>query len=402
MAGCCRLYRCHLADHNQLEYTGIHPTHPKPLAMRRLFSIDILRATAILLMIQVHFVGNLSPREPSSQGLYDLSTILGAFAAPIFTFLVGLSLWLWLNKQKSVGAEDSALRRFIIKRGILIFLFGLIFAVIIWTPAEIFNWDILALIGISTMIVYALRRVPAKYLIALSVLILLIAPPLRELTDYGSHWIYDEYAYDFTLSEVLLGVTLQGYFPLLPWLVFPIIGFCLGRDILQREQTNPKAARNIPTLGLILIVIAAVSALISQYFPIGSSWYLSPYSFYPASTTFVISKIGFILLAFWFLRWRFDLRESSKPAGGEFIRLYSKFSLTTYAVHHAVHVWPIYLLAALNHPDDIWYYYQDAVSTPVALGLSFVFSVVFYFFLRFLDSRKQLSLEGMLRRLSES
>jgi len=373
--------------------------------MRRLFSVDILRATAILLMIQVHFIGNLSPRESSSPMLYDISIFLGSFSAPIFTFLVGLSLWLWLNKQKTIGTDGASIRRIIIRRGLFIFLIGLIFAVIIWTPEEIFGWDILTLIGLSTIIVYALRHSPSKYLIGLSLLILLIAPPLRELTSYSSHWVYGEYTYKFTVSDILLGISLHGYFPLLPWLVFPITGFCLGRDFVQRVQTNTKTAKSariIPTLGIILIILSAAGISMDKYFPIGSSWYLSPLTLYPASTTYTIGKIGFMLLAFWLLQWLFDLRESSKPAGGNFITLFSKFSLTTYVIHHAVHVWPIYLLAVLNRRGDIWHFYQNTVSTPVAFGMTIVFIVIFYFALKILDTKKHLSLEGILRRLSEN
>lgn len=366
--------------------------------MRRLYSIDIMRAAAIILMVQVHFVGNLSPREASSQILYDLSIFLGGFAAPTFTFLVGLSLWLWLNKQQSNLTEQPDTRKFVIKRGLLIVLFGLIFAVIMWTPVEIFTWDILPMIGISTMILYAVRNMPTKYLITISVLILLIAPPLREMTNYDSHWFYAEYIYDFTLREILLGVTLQGYFPLLPWLVFPIIGFCLGRAITPTGQSSTNLDRRIPILGISLVFISAVGALSNQFSPIGSSWYLSPISFYPASTTYVFGILGSILLVFWLLHRRYDLGEAPTS---QFIQLYSKFSLTTYVLHHAVHLWPIYLLAAWND-KDIWYYYQDAISTPLALGLTIVFIAVFFSFLKFLNSRAHLSLEGLLRNLSKA
>ena len=366
--------------------------------MRRLYSIDIMRAAAIILMVQVHFVGNLSPREPSSKILYDLSIFFGGFAAPTFTFLVGMSLWLWLNKQQTNDTDQSAARRFIIKRGLLIVLFGSIFAVIMWTPVEIFNWDILPMIGISTIILYAVRKVPTKYLIALSVLISLIAPPLRQLTNYSHHWAYGEYVYDFTLLDILLGVTLQGYFPLLPWLVFPIIGFCLGRAITPTGHSSTNLDRSIPILGIILVIIAAVGALSHQFSPIGSGWYLSPISFYPASTTYVLGVLGSILMAFWFLHRRYDTGEAPTS---QFIHLYSKFSLTTYVLHHAVHLWPIYLLAAWND-KDIWYYYQDAISTPLALGLTIVFIAVFFSFLKFLNSRAHLSLEGLLRNLSKA
>ena len=61
--------------------------------MKRLVSIDVLRGAAILMMIQVHFVEYLSPREVSSALLYDLSKHLGVLPAPLFMFLMGLSLW---------------------------------------------------------------------------------------------------------------------------------------------------------------------------------------------------------------------------------------------------------------------------------------------------------------------
>ena len=72
--------------------------------MKRLASIDFLRAIAILLMIQVHFVENLSKREASSAALYDLSEVLGMLPAPVLTFMVGLSLWLWLRRDR-LGSE---------------------------------------------------------------------------------------------------------------------------------------------------------------------------------------------------------------------------------------------------------------------------------------------------------
>ena len=45
--------------------------------MNRLISIDILRCLAILLMVQVHFVKNLSSREAPWEWLYDTSISSG-------------------------------------------------------------------------------------------------------------------------------------------------------------------------------------------------------------------------------------------------------------------------------------------------------------------------------------
>ena len=71
--------------------------------MRRYLSIDVLRGVAIILMTQVHFVENLSPREPRSAWLYDVATFLGGLPAPLFTFVSGLSYALWLRKQEAAA-----------------------------------------------------------------------------------------------------------------------------------------------------------------------------------------------------------------------------------------------------------------------------------------------------------
>lgn len=92
---------------------------------KRYFSVDVLRAIAILLMIQIHFVENLSRRAASSSILYDISKFLGLLSAPTFTFLAGLSIWLWL-KDKSLSSA-KVLRRQAIRRGLLLFGIALAF-----------------------------------------------------------------------------------------------------------------------------------------------------------------------------------------------------------------------------------------------------------------------------------
>ena len=47
-------------------------------SINRLMSIDILRCLAILLMVQVHFVNNLSSRKHRGRGFTMRRTYLGA------------------------------------------------------------------------------------------------------------------------------------------------------------------------------------------------------------------------------------------------------------------------------------------------------------------------------------
>lgn len=366
--------------------------------MSRLISIDILRAIAILLMVQVHFVQNLSPRSSDSPMLYDLSEILGLLPAPIFTFLVGLSLWFWIQKQPA--AESQTFKLQTVRRGLFLFGYGLAFAVLIWLPDQIFIWDILTFIGLATLIVFALRNWSSVALMTVSVAILMISPPLRELTGYANHWTaWGEYYYTFTMADVLLGMTLHGYFPLLPWIIFPLIGYIVGRYLFHPANTSNQTKWLIPTLGGGLIALAFIITVLRLQSPFLIESYAADLSFYPATAQFIFLTLGLTLMSFSGLHYWLD-GHPIKPQL-RFFQLYSRYSLTAYVVHHAVHIWPLYLMARWAGQTDPFWFYMDAVSTPVALGLTFVFVIVFYFVLVLWDRYNgKYSLEWQLRTLN--
>jgi hypothetical protein len=367
---------------------------------KRLASVDVLRAVAILLMIQVHFVENLSARDSASVALYDISIILGAFSAPIFTFLVGLSLWLWHRARPLQGREAS---KILARRGLSLCGSGLAFAVLIWLPKEVFSWDILTLIGASTLILLPLRKLPAWVLVGLAVVVLLVSPPLRDISGYELHWVHGEYTYRFTMRDVFLGFLLHGYFPLLPWVVFPILGYAVGTHFFSNDEPGEGATGwGLPVIGLVLAVLAGVGAIVSQGVSGLVRWYADGLTFYPASTTFVVGEVGLIVLGMWLLvRWLDRGIGVAKGAVLPFFERYSRYSLSAYVVHHAVHVWPIVLMAVLEGRRDVWWYYADTVSTPVALFLAAVFVAVFYIVLVIWDRKSWYGLETALRWLSE-
>jgi uncharacterized membrane protein len=370
--------------------------------MKRLISIDVLRAIAILTMIQVHFVENLSPREASSAALYDLSQFLGTLSAPLFTFLLGLSLWLWLRKQTSSGRSELELSKVVIRRGLFLFGAGLAFAVLIWLPGEVFDWDILTLLGASTLILFLLRKWSPRWLVGLAILVLLFSPPLRTASGYVSHWRGNEYIYAFTIRDVLLGFLLQGYFPLLPWIFFALVGFATGKHYWSTSSSDGLKGWELLIYGLGLVGLAWLGLSLSETVPRAVSGYFSGLTFYPASTTYLVGGLGVIFLGLWVL---YRVLDSGKASLGgatlAFFTLYSRYSLTTYIVHHAAHIWPLLILAAVEGKRQPWWYYGDAVSTPMALILALLFIAVFYRVLVVLDRRKKYGFEGALRWLSE-
>ena len=71
--------------------------------------------------------------------------------------------------------------------------------------------------------------------LAASSFVFLASPLLRERADYNAFWTEGYLDPDFTLSDVMPGYCVSGFFPLLPWRVFPRVGlFVFGQPFPAR------------------------------------------------------------------------------------------------------------------------------------------------------------------------
>ncbi len=368
--------------------------------MKRIHTIDILRTIAILLMIQIHFVDYLGYWSDHDTLLYAFVERLGVLSAPIFTFLVGISLFISLSKYPPEVARRQTLRR-----GVAIFIIGLLHNLINWGADSIFDWDILTFIGSALIIVYFLHRITPTWMYLIIFGVIIFSPILREVFDYNHYWDFSasEYIYNFTFKDIFMGWFLNGYFPIMPWIVFPITGYTMGRAILGESaaEKQRKLARNYGLLGVLLALMGALSVLLSPQSSL--SVYFSPVFFYPASTIYLLIMLGGNLIAFTGLWLLLDANEMStaraKWTRGRLalpVQRYSRYSLSTYVIHHTAHLYPLYLIGWLKRGDR-WYYYSDAMPVWTALLLWVIFVVVFYYVIKQWDKIKgRYSLEWML------
>ena len=285
----------------------------------------------------------------------------------------------------------------------------------------------------------------------LAILVVLASPLLRTCSNYADHWNDAEYFARLTLTESLLGFVLNGYFPLLPWVFFPVMGFALGTYFFGDSTGQRSRGWRMPVCASLLLALIALGVLFGDNIPAAfREHYATEITFYPASTTFLLGVLGLNMLSLWALhRWadgkakggqeRLPNLQTSCGAGTvlSFCRRYSIFAFTAYVVHHAAHLWPLWiceyleelryrealsflgasiagvmalpmadrpflaasaLIAGRPHRNSLW---QHAVSTPMALVLAVVFVVLFYGFLVFMERRKRYSLEGLMRWVCE-
>jgi len=374
--------------------------------MKRLVSIDVLRASAILLMMQTHFVIVLSKLEPDSWILRAVSLhFLGVLAAPAFAFLLGLSLHIWLQRTEATGHCQAAIAKPVVRRGLFLFTCGFAYSTIIHSPKYVFDWEILNILGLSTLILYALRKVSTTKLMAFALVVAMISPLLRILSGYTSHWPeqWPEgfYQYEFTIHDVALGFLVNGFNPFFPWIVFPLIGFIVGRQLTVNENGEPVVGGRVLGMGLVFACLAGITVRLEDTGSALLSGYFCRPTLDPASTSLIMTMLALMCLSFWILNHYLDRPGTplEKPII-QFFKRYSAFSLTAYLVHWATLIWSLHLLAALTGKEQDYYF--GKLNIYLAFLLTVLFITVFYWLLGKWELKRKYSFEGLLRWISES
>ena len=355
-------------------------------------------------MIQVHVVEWLSGYIDYKSPLYQLSELVGSFPAAMFTFLVGMSLFISVKRQEEEGVDPGLIADRNLRRGVAIFFFGLLFLIFVWMPEEVFAWDILTLIGTSLLVLFPLRKLSTKALLSITIIVAVISPAIRQFTDYHSYWNkWGEYVTTFKMTEVLMGFFTNGYFPLFPWIVFPLLGYVVGRACFGSKELRLPGM--LLPAGSILVVVSLVMIYISSSanLPAVAAWYISPFTFYPASTSFLLLAIGINILLFVLFYRLFDLKERSFEHNPFllFCNRYSRYALTAYVVHHALFLW--WLIAYNYYKGELfrWTLYGYIMPTAQAMLVVLVFIILFYLLIVAWDKRGgRYSLEWWLKRLT--
>lgn len=358
----------------------------------RSHSIDLLRAYAICIMIVVHFLENLSgTREWSPDG----------FGAPIFAFLTGVSYRLWLQGKEKRGTTAVQNSKETIRRGLFLIGLGFLFNLLIWLPDDLFTWDVLTFLG-STMILLNIARImptPAVVLtIALSVL---LSPVMQRIVHYEEYWTSGYFEPENTLSELLTGFLVTGYFPIFPWIALPLTGFLAAPPLLELSKNERRSRQQWLLAGGCLVAISALMLTARWGTTWGQKW-LPAWTMFPATVCYMTGVTGMVILLLGSLHQWIDERKIIRIPAWLLSRAerFSRYSLTIYLVHHAAHVWPlwIYGLWKTGEPSEYW---GQALTAWPSFLLSLLFLICSDWILKKLEHYRIPTVENLMRWLCE-
>lgn len=387
--------------------------------MYRYVSIDVLRGFSLSGMVACHFMleyGNASAQE--SMLYFIFNHALGDFGAVWFLLLVGVSQVISGARGKEIGEINLMKKAFI--RGGYVFLAGLVMAAITWGPRNMWNWDILTLIGSAYFILYFCRFLPTWSILLLATAIVFMAPWLRGTIDFLTFWggdfiqtpiisdylpgiMFDtikEYQPSLRLSEIIQGFLLSGFFPIFPWLCFPLVGFVIGRRIVSN-----KMMQDLPFLLIIgfILIFLGLNSSYASLFRFGSSPvtdYISPLSMFPDTNTMVLLQIGQALIVFPLLFYYYDRGERRVPRTGVFVTWFnrmSRHSLTVYFIHYPLIAWPLWIILLFTGQNRE----QDLMGAIPAFFLGLALIALFLVCLKIWENHgNRYSLEWGLKKLT--
>ena len=283
--------------------------------MQRLALPDILKGFAVFLIIPVHIL-ELFIDYPGRESIFGkiLLFLGGPFVVPVFMLIMGYFL-----------GRSSEKTSKLFYRGIKIFVLGFFlniglnfhlllkieFAAWPYNPLEyIFGVDIFYLAGLSVVFIAFIKTLKDRQdIIALAIALLVLA-----FTGFmNNKLMVTERNY---ILPFIAGTYSWSYFPLFPWLAYPLLGFSFSlweQEILHFINNNKVFFR------IILFVIAVSIVLFSSW---GITKTITLQNYYHHTFGFAVWAIGIVIL--WISIFYFFEIKFSKSLVGYFLQWLGK------------------------------------------------------------------------------
>jgi len=199
--------------------------------LRRIWEIDFLRGIAIIMMIAFHVLYYINFFNIYYVNLSTfLFLIFNYSIGTIFLLLVGISLTISYSMAKTKLTERGLKFKYL-KRGLRIFLLGLLITCVTWyfLVEGFVIFGVLHCIGISIILSYQFLKYRFLNLV-LGIICIIIGFLLYDL-EFDFYWLV-------WLGFKPYGFYTIDYFPILPWFGVILIGIYLGNNLyVKRKRT---------------------------------------------------------------------------------------------------------------------------------------------------------------------
>lgn len=163
----------------------------------------------------------------------------------------------------------------------------------------------------------------------------------------------------------------MGWFPIFPWLVFPIIGLLVGKYFTQ-ASAHQFLLKKLSLVGVFLILCAFLMAIIAPKDLDSDNiikGYITSFCFYPNTTSMLLLQLGITITIFGILVRYFDTLVMSKYLFLRYCNLISRYSLSIFVLHFLILFWPLRIAGYLE--GNIHKYIANVVSPSMAILIGF-------------------------------
>jgi uncharacterized membrane protein len=235
----------------------------------RIRAIDWLRGLVMMLMTVDH-AGSVFdaahlhgddparwvPGTPLPAGEF-LTRWVTHLCAPTFVLLAGASLALSVEKRRG----QPGLTRFIVTRGLLILALDPLWMSFAFVHYRVFVFQVLYGIGLSLVCMAALRRLSSTALLVGAAVIQLGGELSARCHPAAQPW-HALWGFLFVGGRVFQGAVCA--YPLVPWLSIMMLGWVLGRWLLQ-PRTRSARVRALALVGVSLLALFALVRGVDGY-----------------------------------------------------------------------------------------------------------------------------------------
>jgi uncharacterized membrane protein len=239
-------------------------------ARGRIEAVDWLRGLAVVLMIQTHLYDAWCSPAAKATAAYGWTRFLGGIPSRLFLLIVGVAMAIRYESQIARQVDRATMVRTAAKRGAEVLVLAYLFRLQEYVLGGCYDWrdlfriDILNCIGasmIATAYITAPRR--GRPQIAVTLLAAGICIGLGPIIGpaHFPHFL------PRPLTSYLGGQRPMAWFPLFPWLAWPLVGVALGHYWARMSRDARGQAIAFVTTGVVGVAMTYAVILVRRHNP---------------------------------------------------------------------------------------------------------------------------------------